>query len=309
MPRHHPIFIGAIDAWTKRVEAATHGRIKIEYPATSLAPSQKQWQMVTSGIADIGIVFHGTERKRLQLEQMMQLPFLADDALEASVALWRTQKKFFAKADEYKGVKLLGMFGHSGTQIFNARHPITRIEDFKGLKIRVTAGVGTEIFKTLGAVPVPSTGPQIFEFVSKGIVDGIAASFSTLKSWNVGKYLPYGTMIGGSLGNVGWSVVMNLQKWNSLSAEDKAAIERVSGEEIARSAGRAYDADTSAAIAEVKKDGMSIIPESPELRDRLRARLAFVTDRWIKEAQKRGVDGRAALDYFIAEARSAGKTN
>ena len=37
--------------------------------------------------------------------------------------------------------------------------------------------------------------------------------------------------------------------------------------------------------------------------DELRARLAFIDDTWIRETDRRGVNGRAALAYFRTEAR------
>jgi hypothetical protein len=56
-----PTFVinqGMIDVWAKNVERVTEGRVKVEFPANSLAPPPQQWEMVTQGVADGG---HGHE--------------------------------------------------------------------------------------------------------------------------------------------------------------------------------------------------------------------------------------------------------
>ena len=40
----------------------------------------------------------------------------------------------------------------------------------------------------------------------------------------------------------------------------------------------------------------------PAFAAAIKKRIAFVTTDWIKQANKRGVDGKAALAYFRAEA-------
>src|SRR5690606_1856647 len=72
-----PTFVinqGMIDVWAKNVEKVTEGRVVVEIPATSLAPPQQQWEMVTQGVADGTYIFNAFALKRLLLPQIAHLP-------------------------------------------------------------------------------------------------------------------------------------------------------------------------------------------------------------------------------------------
>src|ERR1700749_3869368 len=110
MPRASSFFIGVYQPWKDAVERESKGRIKIEMPAATLAPLSRQWEMVTSGIADVALTPNDYIRERVKLPFLAEIPFIAPNSVAASVGIWRTQEKFFAPANEYKGVKLLGMW-------------------------------------------------------------------------------------------------------------------------------------------------------------------------------------------------------
>ena len=75
------------DRWAADVERVTEGRVTSRFPTSTLAPPSRQWHMVTSGIADVAIVFNGFERNRLHLPTIADLPFGTPSAESASVAL------------------------------------------------------------------------------------------------------------------------------------------------------------------------------------------------------------------------------
>jgi len=60
-------------------------------------------------MADVAMLANPFERNRLVLPQIAALPWIAPMAEQASVALWRTHHKFFARADEHKGVELVAL--------------------------------------------------------------------------------------------------------------------------------------------------------------------------------------------------------
>jgi TRAP-type C4-dicarboxylate transport system substrate-binding protein len=134
-----PTFVfnqGMIDAWAKKVAQVTEGRVVVEIPATSLAPPQQQWEMVTQGVADGAYIFNGFALKRLLLPQLAHLPFATPTSEAQARALWRTQKKFFESANEYEGVQLIGYFGSPAPYLWaaNNQKPFMAIDDLKGVK-------------------------------------------------------------------------------------------------------------------------------------------------------------------------------
>jgi len=301
-PPAHLMRQEVFNRWISDVARVTEGRVTGRFPTSTLAPPSRQWHMVTSGIADVGIVFNGFERNRLHLSTVAELPFGTPSAEAASVALWRTYKRYFEKAEEYSGVKLLGLMTHSGGDLYSLRTAIQHVSDLEGLKIRTTDGSSSDAIETLGGVAVPSSGIGAYQLVSRGIVDGLIMPTGDMRTFNMLQYTDYAVTIPGKIYNGSFSLFMNLETWNSLSRTDQQAILSVSGETFAHHA-RAWDESDRLAIEEMGHRGIERSIASEPFLDELRARLASIDDTWIRETDRRGVNGRAALDYFRTEAR------
>ena len=304
IPRRHPIFTGIITPWAKDVKQATNGRVVVEFPAASMAPPPRQWQMVTSGIADAAMLFNTFERRRLHLPAIAELPFMTPSAKESSIALWRTHVKHFASADEFKGVKLLGLFTTPGNQIHHRSRPISAVSDLNKEKMLAYAGIGKAIFTKLGSVVVAVPAVKSHEVVSKGIVDGVAMSIDAILAFKLIPYLKHTTVVPGAVYNSQFSFFMNEKKWNSISAADQKAILGVSGERIAANA-KAWDKVTGIARGLMEKSGAKFINASPQMIGKMRSQLAHLNNDWIERANKRGINGKAAFDYFASQLKNA----
>ena len=186
MPRASSFFVGVQQPWAELVEHASNGRIKIVMPAASMAPLSRQWDLVTNGIADIAETPSEYIRERVKLPLLAEIPFLAPNGVAASVAIWRTYEKYFAAANEYKGVKLLGFWTTGGNDLQTLKRPVTKIEDFQGLKIWVATPNMATMIENFGATPV--LGMQMFDAMSGGIVDGAVAGKGALISFQLARY-------------------------------------------------------------------------------------------------------------------------
>lgn len=301
VPPKHPFNTGMFIPWAKDVEKATNGRVKVDFPAATLAPPQKQWNMITSGIADVAMLANAFERNRLKLPVIGQLPFVGDSAAQRGVALWRTQVKYFDKANEYKGIKLIGVWTLSGATIFHGSKPIRRAADLDGEKMWALAGLPNATLKAFGAVVVSVPGVQMFNVISKGIVNGFTTSNYSLNAFKVMPYVKYVTVIPGGLNGVSFSLLMNKKKFDGLSKQDRDAVWSVSGERVALNAGKKTDQLDAKSIADQKKKGIKRAVASPEFLAELRKGTQFLVDDWLKDAAQRGVDGKAALEFYKAQ--------
>lgn len=300
-PRHHQLMTGVLGPWSEAVEKATNGRVKVKIPPASMAPAPRQWDMVAKGIADVAITANVFQRRRLLLPPIAELPFTTTSGEASSVALWRTQQKFFNAADEYKGMKLLGLINFAGFNIHNSVRPIAKIEDLKGVKFWTPPGPMKAVIGALGGIAVPAPGVKIFEFVSKGTVDGLVLPFGSINTYKIGRYLKYSTVIPGRLGSASFSFFMKREKWDGLAAADRAAIESVSYEKISRSGGKAWDDGEAKGLADIKRYDIQTMTASADFMKSLRAKLAFREQGWLKAAASRGIDARAALEFYTAE--------
>ena len=302
VPPKHPVKVGVIDPWTDRVTKATDGRIAVSYPAKTLAPAPRQWKMVTSGIADATIMFNNFERKRLTLDQVGTLPFSITDASATAVALWRTHKKYFEAKNQYKGVKLLGFFMHGGGEFFSLKDPIISVADLAKMKMRVPPGDVAKALSKTGAAVVPTPGVKAYDVVSKGIVDGMVFPIGDVWKLKMMPYVKHLTKVPGKVYGSVFSLYMNQKVWDRLSKADKAAVLASSGEKIAADSRNWGDVDKEAEEI-YRKRGIGVVEASAGFAADLKKLWAYQDAEWIERANAAGVDGKAALAFFRAEAK------
>jgi TRAP-type C4-dicarboxylate transport system substrate-binding protein len=301
-PRTHALYLGWVQPFQADVAKATSGSVAITTSGSRLAPSKRQWESVAKGVSDVTVQFVNWQRQRLFLPQVAGLPFNFSSGAQSSVAMWRTHKKFFESANEYKGMKLLSFIVSSGNHFMNGTRPLEKIGDFKGLKIRVSAGDQQKMVSLLGASAVTSSGSQIFEFVSKGVVDGAAGPHYMATTYKIARYIKYATDVPGTIGATIFGVYMNQKKWDGLSAAERKAITSVSGERIARRGGAAFDSNSNKGRKAMVAQGVKFSTASPELIAEMKKRWAPITNAWLEKAAKRNVDGKAAIKFLRAQA-------
>ena len=302
VPPKHPLKVGIMDNWSKRVTEGSKGRITVSYPAKTLAPAPRQWKMVTSGIADATVMFNNFERKRLSLDQVGTLPFSITDASSTATALWRTHKKYFEAKNQYKGVKLLGYIMHGGGEFFSLKNPITSLADLKKMKMRVPPGDVAKALAKTGAAVVPTPGIKAFDVVSKGIVDGMIFPIGDVEKLKMTPYVKHLTKVPGKVYGSVFSLYMNRKVWDKLSKEDKAVVDAASGEKISMDSNNWGNFDIEAQEI-FRKKGIGIHNASAEFTANLKKLWAYQDEAWIETANKAGVDGRAALDFYRAESQ------
>ena len=302
LPLKHPIKTGYMDKFQRDVNKATNGRVQVVYPASRLAPGPKQWDALNKGITDVSTFVTGWYRNRVRLPSVAHLPFGVPNAEKASVAMWRTYQKMFLKADELKGVKVLAFTTHNGSQIANSKHPISTLQDLKGLKIRSSAGEAQLALKLLGASPVVTTGSKIFEYVSKGVVDGIQDGMHAPLAFKITRYIKYVTNIPGSMGTINFPLGVSQKKWDGISKADQAAIVAVAGAQLSAAGGKAFDDFTGQSIAQMKKDGVQFQTAPPKMVAEMKVKLQPLVDDYVKSAATRNVDGNEVIKYYRSQA-------
>jgi TRAP-type C4-dicarboxylate transport system substrate-binding protein len=301
VPAKHPFNVGMFIPWAKDVMKATNGRVKVEFTSASLAPPPKQWNMVSKGIADAAMLANSFERNRLKLQSISQIPFSVTSAAKRGVALWRTQKKYFDKANEYKGMKALGIWTISGANFYHTKKPITAVSDLKKEKMWAIAGIPNKMMSKLGAVVVSVPGVKMFNVVSKGVVNGTVTSSYTLLAFKLMPYIKHITLLPGGMNANTFTFLFSKKKWDKLSKQDKDAISSVSGEQIAKNAGAMVDKLDAKALGLAKKKGIKIVTAGSAFISDMKQKLAYVETNWLAAAKKRGIDGPAALAYFRSE--------
>lgn len=291
------------------VEKATQGRVKCNLlPKAVVAPPQT-FDAVKDGLADISFVVHGYTPGRFVLTDVVEFPFLGNTSEAVSVAYQRIYEKTLAKYDENKGVHVLAVFTHGPGQIYNTRRPVNSLKDLEGLKIRVGGGMVNEIAKLLGTVPMLKPAPESYELLSQGVADGLFFPKESVLSFKLVPLIKHTTYVPGGLYNVSFALVMNPAKWAQISDADKAAINKLSGEALARRAGKAWDAVDARGEKALRDAQVPIVIADAKFIAEIKDKTQGLEKAWFDKAKAKGVDGPAVLKALRAEIAALAKSN
>jgi TRAP-type C4-dicarboxylate transport system substrate-binding protein len=293
LPPSHLLVADVMRPWAAEVERVTAGRVKITILDAPIGPPPAHYDFAANGVADITFGVHNYTPGRFAISELAELPFLGDRAEHVSVAYWRVYQQKLAAANEHREVKVLSVFTHGPGHIFTKGRDVSSIDNLRGAKLRVGGGLASTITARIGAVPIQGPSSKAFELISGGVADGITFPFESVVFFRLQDLVDTGLIIPGGLYNTSFFVVMNRARWNALPAEDQAAIDRVSGEAMARLAGRAWDKWDDLGAAQMR--GKKLITADQRLLDALKTPLQTITDETLAKITAKGVDAPAAL--------------
>ena len=136
--------------------------------------------------------------------------------------------------------------------------------------------------------------------LSQGVADGILFPYESVNFFKLIPQLETGVSVPGGLYNTSFYVVMNKERWESLTPEEQTAIDGVTGEALARMAGQMWDRADAAGLEAMT--GQTTVSAASE--DQIAvwgAALQPVVDAKLAEVTSTGIDGAAALAMLKAE--------
>jgi TRAP-type transport system periplasmic protein len=298
-PAAHYVNTEQFPLWIKEIEQASGGTIKItNYPGQTLLEAPEIYEGVVRGTADLGHGSTGYSRGRFIATEASELPGIEfGSATVNSLVAWEAYKKF--NPAEFSDVKVMYLMA-VGPGFLYSKKPVRSIADLKGMRIRAT-GPTADALKAMGAVPVAMTMPEVYESLSKGIIDGQIAPPEVLKAWRQAEVTKYITVIPPVYASVQYSV-MNLGKWKLLPEDTKKAIEKVN-EDFVLKAGKIWDSEQRSSIDwAVKNHRMEVLRLSPQEFAKCMAVLQTLKDDYVSRASAKGLPGKQILDFVIERA-------
>jgi TRAP-type C4-dicarboxylate transport system substrate-binding protein len=257
---------------------------------------------VVKGVFDMAYQFHGF-LPNVKLTQLAHLPGVNTTSRGSSVALWRTYEKFFAKADEFKDVQVLGLFVALPGPIFSMKGPIDSVAQLKGVKTFAIPGVAAKVMEGTGAGVVAAPAVRSHEIISGGTVDAFAGySFMDAAAFKTLQYAKHVVDIPGHLTAPAFALFINKKKWESIAAKDREAILKLSGEALSTRFA-VYDELETKSRADATAAGISIKEGSAGFVADIMKLAAPLEQAWLADAKAAGIDGAAALAFYKDEAR------
>lgn len=303
-PHTSAIHVGVVKPWLDDITKATEGRVKFKIPPQNLAPPPEQYNMVRNGIADGAYMFGAFLQKSNPSLQMAFLPGTNTSGKADAVALWRTYEKYFKQKNPVTGVKLLGFFAVAPAHIFNLKpEPINSLAFYKGRKVWSLPGVTAQAMAATGAVVVPGPAVRSYDIISKGVVDAFCCiDYGDLNALKLFQFVKAVTVVDGGVFAAKFPIFVSEKKWKEISSKDRAIIEKLSGEPLARRSA-AIDNTAAEALKAYRASGGIVVDASPAFNAELKKAWAPLTAAWIASVKKFGIDGKAALEFYRAEAK------
>jgi len=238
LPARSSTVVYGLIPFMERFNKAVGDEVKIQgYYGGSLGRNpKKQADLVKDGVADIAQLVPGYTPGQFPGTSVMELPFLIRSALEGSVTEWRLYKTGLLKG--WDVFKVVGLFSTEPNH-FHTRRAIKSIADLGGLKVRIAGPVYAATVKHYGGIPIGIPVTQMTEALSRGVVDGVMQGWGgggVFRIYSIAKFT-----YAAPLGISPLAIVMNKQKWNSLSRRVQKALDENSGEAMARDGGSGFD--------------------------------------------------------------------
>lgn len=300
IPWSHPVNVEIYIPWMEAIEKESEGRITFRRLPKPVASPPAHLDAVRTGQADVAFTVHGYQRAQFAAYLFAELPFLGDSAELTSVALQRTHEEFLGdkEASLYPGVKLIGMNTHGPGVVNHTSKPILSPADMEGQKMRTGGPIPLAIVEGWGGVSIRQPAPKSYEILSAGIADGIMFPFESIPSFNLTELIDYSTTMPGGWYSSSHFLIMNQRKYDALSEEDRAVIDKYSGEAFARLAGAGWDRLNTWGLETMQEAEKTINEAPPELIAALEELNESFLQDYYAGAEAEGVDGEAMLEFF-----------
>lgn len=298
IPATHTLVKDFMMPWAKEVESATDGRVRVRFLPKAVTNPVGHYEAVRNGLVDLAFISNSYYPGRLDLIKFAMLPFSGNSAESTSVAVWRTYEKYLQPVDLYRGVKLLGLYGHGPGGVFTTGRKIRSVDDFKGLRLRIGGGMQADVARLLEVDAIVKPAPESYELMSTGVVDGVFFPPESIVSFRLDTLVKDATLFPGGLYADVHSIIMNPAAFEKLAPADQAILLKLSGEHIARLGGRTWGAADTSALEKLKAQNANLHVADAGFVAATRERLAPLTDEWLGVAKAAGVDGPKVLQDF-----------
>jgi TRAP-type transport system periplasmic protein len=290
----HPFGVLAQE-WCAEVEKRTNGRVKVtHFPGNTLTPPTQTYDSVVKGIADVGQTLAAYSAGRFLLTEVLAQPIGFTSGYQATMTCNEFYKKF--KPKEFEDTKIMYIHGH-GPGMFHAVKEISSVDDIKGLRLKANTE-NAAIVTAVGGAPVALPITETYDALSKGLLDGLLLPMEALKGWKFADLIKTTISSQPMAYTAPIPIFMNKAKWNSLSKEDQAIIEKINEEWVVKQANLWNKLDKEAEEFAIQK-GDKIIRTTKEQDAQMTEKMKPVLAEWVKNTAAKGLPAQEALDFCI----------
>lgn len=285
------------EEWARAVEERAKGRVKFEF--TSLPElgfgGSETIRITKTGVVDVAEFYLGYVAGELPLVEMLEIPglFTDQDSMKKAFQAWRPH---LAKLIDEKVNGVLLAVAFQTDQFLFSKKPVRKLEDFKGLKMRVHSVSIAQLAAGLGGEPLTIAFAEVYTALERGTLDAgfTAASPGYSQKWyEVTKYL-----VGPLTQVVQLPIIINKNVWKKLPPDLQQILQEEATKGIEERAFTLRETWHKEGVAGNIAKGMEEVTYSPELQTAVRDVVRTqVVPAWVKRA---GPDAAKLFNEIVA---------
>ncbi|WP_342641542.1 TRAP transporter substrate-binding protein DctP [Rhodoligotrophos ferricapiens] len=213
------------------IERDSKGEITLtRFYSGELTSAGRELDGLTSGTIDIAAPLLAPYHEgRFPLSDVTQLPVYGTNSpmvtkafqklLDSDVKL-SNGKTFYEYEIGDKGIRAWALGATAPYSISTVSKVLKEPEDFKGVPLRAGAALHTIVLEKLGATPVTLPGPQAYEALSRGTIEGVIIAISDWPSYSIDQLLRH-SITDVSIGHWESYLAVSNDAWDRLTDEQK----------------------------------------------------------------------------------------
>ncbi|MES0880895.1 TRAP transporter substrate-binding protein [Roseibium sp. SCP14] len=292
MPSMHPMDQGVMSPLAEDIDAATGGELTMRiYPSGELGKGPvQQYKRVVTGVADIVFGIPEYTPKQFAKTGVVHIPGLFANGTDATNALW---DNIALIEDEYDQTKLLGLWANNPSVLVTREKPVRTLADIQGMKIRTPNPVMATLVEAWGGIPVSMPTTDAYNAMNTGVIDAVMIGPSGIRSYKLNETAKYVTTnIPTALDS--FYLLMNKSSWDSLSDDQKAKLDALTGREISLKGAEAFYKAGQAGLELAKESGVELVEITPEAEAEFRAKMTDALNTFLdKKSEETGADAHA----------------
>lgn len=295
-------FTEHIEKVAELVSAKTNGAFTMNVSYGGLSKNTENLDGIQIGAFEMAQICAGYHEDKNPTLTVLELPFLGVSTLEEETAVSRALYAHPAVQKDLArwNAKLLMPSPMPQYNLVGRGDPRDALDKMAGMRVRATGGLG-EAFRTVGAVPTSVTSAEAYNAMESGVVDTVAfaphahLSFRTVDQaqWWSENLNP---------GTVNCPVVVNIDAYNALSDDERAALDGSIDEALEYYISYYNDNTMTKWNALLDEKGIQRVQFSAEELAKFRDKAAGpVREAWIAKMEAAGVPGQELYDLVVTE--------
>ena len=257
--------VDVVVPFAERLAELSGGRLTVtEYMGGALGSAPGgYYSMLLDGVADVVATLPGYTSATFPMTMLSVYPGVCDSAVACTAALQRARPLL---EREYRA-RVLAIWSATPPVLLTHDRPVRRLEDMRGLKLRVSSRLEMPFIEALGASPVMQPISEVQQNLHNGVIDGVVITPGGILPYQLQEAAGYVTTPL-PLSAAPFVLLMNRDSYESLPAPERRFVDKAAGASLSLSGARGAERSGARGLRAARDAGVEVIDLSDGERTR-----------------------------------------